>query len=156
MSVDGSTQTQDFYIEGIQDFDIYINEISIEIEDGGSPAPADFGDINGGVANGVQCIWSSNVNGEVIMSPDMKTNKDFFRWANKSDGIGTGTDVFLLDNSGGGTTKSYLPRIDLSEKYGPQFGVRLQKGKQDRLTFRVRDNLTSLTSFTAIASGMYF
>jgi hypothetical protein len=68
--------------------------------------------------------------------------------------IGTGSDAYLADVSGGGTEKSYLPTIDLEETFGVRYGIRLRKGTTDKLTFKIRDDLTGLTTHNAIGYGI--
>lgn len=63
------------------------------------------------------------------------------------------TEAFLADVSGGGTEKSYLPAIDFKEIYGLPWGLRLRKGTKDRLIFRIQDNLSTISTFNAIATG---
>jgi len=64
------------------------------------------------------------------------------------------SEAFLADVSGGGTSKSYLPMIDMAETYGLPFGLRLKKGTTDKIFFRINDNLTGLDKFNAIAYGL--
>jgi hypothetical protein len=43
--------------------------------------------------------------------------------------------------------------MDITESYGLPWGLRLKKGTNDRLVFRVQDDLTGLSTFNAIATG---
>ena len=155
MSVNGSSSPVEFSILASEEFDIYIKSISLVIGDGGSPALNKFGALSA-LSNGVEWIHFNQNQGEYTLHEGIKTNLEFIRLAVDTAGIGTGTDAFLADVSGGGTEKSYLPNIDLAETYGLPFGVRLTKGTTDRLTFRINDNLTGLTTFNAIAYGIRF
>lgn len=152
MSVDGSTVNVDYYIKASQDVDIYIKYITVEIGDGGSPALNKFGNLNA-LTDGVAFYWDTQQEPLYELHEGIKTNKSFIRISSDSAGFGDGTNAFLADVSGGGTEKSYLPNMDMAEIYGLQWGLRLRKGTNDRIIFRVRDDLTGLTTFNAIGTG---
>jgi hypothetical protein len=152
MNVDGTAGQKDFYVSANPNYDIYIKYITIEIGDGGSPALNKFGAL-AALANGVGFYWDTQEEGEYELHEGIKTNKEFIRIASDTAGIGTGVDAFLADVSGGGTEKSYLPNMDMTEIYGLPWGLRLRKGTTDRLIYRVRDNLTGLITFNAISTG---
>jgi hypothetical protein len=67
--------------------------------------------------------------------------------------VGTGTDAYLLDVSGGGTENTYLPVINFTDIFGFPWGVRIKKATNDILSFRINDNLAGLVTFNAIAYG---
>ena len=153
MTVDGSTDFVDFYITASPDYDIYIKYITCEIGDGGAPALNKFGALTA-LTNGVAFYWDTTEEPLYELHEGIKTNKEFIRIASDTAGIGTGTEAFLADVSGGGTEKSYLPNMDMEELYGFNWGLRLRKGTNDRIVYRVQDNLTGLTTFNAIATGI--
>lgn len=155
MRVNGSTTTVDFYITAVPDYDIYIKYISVEISDNGSPNLNGFGAL-GALSNGVKWTWFTQEEGDYELHEGIKTNKEFIRIGTDTAAIGTGTDAFLADVSGGGTAKSYFPSIDISESYGLPWGLRLRKGTTDKIIFTVQDNLTSLVTFNAVAYGIRF
>jgi hypothetical protein len=152
MGVNGGTNYVDFYISSQKDYDVYIKYITIEIGDGGSPALNKFGAL-AELTNGVAFYWDSQTEPLYELHEGIKTNKEFIRIASDTAGIGTGIDAFLADVSGGGTEKSYLPNMDMTELYGLPWGLRLKKGTNDKIIFRVQDNLTGLSTFNAIATG---
>jgi hypothetical protein len=152
MTVNGATNSVDFYITASPDFDIYIKYITVEIGDGGAPALNKFGALNA-LSNGVAFYWDTQIEPLYELHEGIKTNKEFIRIASDTGAIGTGTDAYLADVSGGGTEKSYLPNIDMKEIYGLPWGLRLRKGTLDKIIFRVQDDLTGLTTFNAIATG---
>lgn len=152
MAVDGSTNFVDFSINATAEYDIFIKYITCEISDGGSPALNKFGALSA-LTNGVAFYWNTQEEDLYELHEGIKTNKEFIRIASDTAAIGTGTDAFLADVSGGGTEKSYFPNIDMEEIYGFKYGLRLRKGTLDKLIFRVQDNLTGLTTFNAIATG---
>jgi len=152
-TIDGSTNNVDFYIKAVPEFDIYIKSISVVIGDGGSPALNKYGALTA-LTNGVEWSTFDQANGSYILHDGIKSNLEFIRIGVDTAGIGTGTDAFLADVSGGGTEKSYLPTIDMSETFGMQYGVRLRKGSTDKIVFTVKDDLTGLITHNAIAYGI--
>jgi len=152
MAVDGSTNFVDFYIGAHQEEDIYIKYITCEIGDGGTPALNKFGALPE-LTNGVAWLWVNQKDPDYTLHEGIKTNKEFIRIASDTGAIGDGVLAYLADVSGGGTEKSYLPNIDMTEIYGLPWGLRLRKGTNDRIIFRVQDDLTGLSTFNAIATG---
>ena len=143
----------DFYIEASEDFDIYIKSISVQIGDGGTPTLDKFGALSA-LSTGVQWMYFNQQQGEYTLHDGIKTNLEFIRIGVDTAGIGTGTDAFLADNSGGGSEKSYLPTIDITETFGLPWGLRLKKGTTDRIFFRINDDMSGLITFNAIAYGI--
>jgi len=152
-AVDGSSTSVEFYISASPDVDIYIKSISILIGDGGNPALNKYGALTA-LTNGVEWRLSSQDTGDYILHDGIKSNLEFIRLAVDTAGIGTGTDAFLADVSGGGTEKSYLPTIDLAETFGLRYGIRLRKGTTDKMVWKINDDLTGLTTHNAIAYGI--
>lgn len=152
MGINGSSTNVDFYISAAKDFDIYIKYISVEIGDGGNPNLNGFGALNA-LTNGVGWIWFSQEEGEYELHEGIKTNKEFVRIGTDTASIGTGVDAYLADVSGGGSEKSYLPAIDIKESYGMPWGFLLRKSTTEKIVFRVRDNLSNLTTFNIVAFG---
>lgn len=153
LSINGSSTSQDFYISASEDYDIYVKYISAEIGDGGSPSLNKFGALTA-LTNGVAFYWFTQEQGEYELHEGIKTNKEFIRISTDTGAIGTGVEAYLADVSGGGTEKSYLPNMDLSENYGLPWGLRLKKGSTDKVIFRVQDNLTGLTTFNIVSYGI--
>lgn len=153
MIVDGSSTNVDFSIDAFEDYDIYIKSISVEIADGGSPALDKFGSLSA-LTNGVGVYYFNQQEGEYEIHEGIKTNLEFIRMGVDTAAIGTGSDAFLADVSGGGTTKSYLPNIDIAETFGMPYGLRLRKGTTDKLIFRIKDDLAGLVRFNAIGYGI--
>lgn len=153
MNIDGSVTNVDFFVEGNPEYDTYIKYISVEISDTGTLALNKFGAENE-LSNGVEWVWFTQVEGEYQLHEGIKTNKEFIRIGTDTGAIGTGTDAYLADVSGGGTQKSYLPSIDISESYGLPWGLRLKKGSTDKIIFRVKDDLTGLSNFNIVCYGI--
>lgn len=152
MTVNGSINNSEFYISANDVYDVYIKYITIEIGDGGSPSLNKFGSLSA-LNNGVAFYWDTQVQPDYELHEGIKTNKEFVRIGSDTAAIGSGTEAFLADVSGGGTEKSYLPSIDFKEIYGLPWGIRLRKGTLDNLKFVIQDNLTGLSTFNAIATG---
>lgn len=152
MTVNGSINNSEFYISANDIYDVYIKYITIEIGDGGSPSLNKFGSLSA-LNNGVAFYWDTQVQPDYELHEGIKTNKEFVRIGSDTAAIGSGTEAFLADVSGGGTEKSYLPSIDFKEIYGLPWGIRLRKGTLDNLKFVIQDNLTGLSTFNAIATG---
>ena len=152
MAVNGGTTNVDFYIKASETYDINIKYISGEIGDGWSPALKKFDELPEST-NGVAFYWDTQQEPLYELHEGITTNKSFIRIASDSAGFADGTNALLADVSGGGTEKSYLPNMDMAEIYGLQWGLRLRKGTNDRIMFRVRDNLTGLSTFNAIGTG---
>jgi hypothetical protein len=155
MNVNGATNFVDYYIKASTEYDIYIKYITCEIGDGGTPALNNFGSL-AALTNGLGFYYDTQTEPLYVLHEGIKTNKEFIRIASDTGAIGTGTDAYLADVSGGGSEKSYLPNIDMNEIYGLQWGLRLRKGTKDRLLFRVQDDLSGITTFNAIATGIRF
>lgn len=155
MAVDGSVTAQTFSLRADPDRDIYVNSISVRIADGGSPNLNKFGNLTA-LTNGVGWEWVTSDLGVVVLHEGITTNLEFVRTGQKTAATGTGVDAFLSDVSGGGSSKAYLPIIDISEQYGKPWGLRLRKGTNDRLSFIVRDDLSTIDAFDGIAYGVQF
>ena len=153
MRVDGSSTSVDFKVSALDNRDVYIKYISAVIGDGGTPTLSKFGSLTS-LTNGVEILYVTQDLGDFVVHDGIKTNLEFVRFGSDTGAIATLVDAFLADVSGGATEKSYLPSIDLVEVFGLPFGLRLRAGTQDFLTFRVRDDLTALTTFNIIAYGI--
>lgn len=153
LTVDGSVNEVEFSVWADTEYDIYIRSLSVEIGDSGSPTLNKFGSLTA-LTNGVEMVNITTDLGEFVLHEGIKTNKEFIRLGVDTFSIGTGTDAFLADVSGGSSTKSYLPVVDIQETYGLPFGLKLRRATEDRLTFRVRDDLTGLDVFDIIAYGI--
>jgi hypothetical protein len=153
MVVDGSSTNVEYSVSAGTERDIYIKYISLAIGDGGSPELNKFGAVTA-LTNGVQWTWNSQELGAVVLHDGIKTNLEFVRMGNATGAIGTGVDAYLAEASGGGAEKTYLPSIDLAVLFGLAYGIRLRVGTTDKITFTIRDNLTSLLTLDAIAYGL--
>ena len=156
MAVNGSTNAVPFYVSALQDYDLYIKQISVNISDTGSPNLTKFANLSA-LTNGVSWSWFTQSEGDYTLHEGIKTNREFMRLGTASSLFGDGANAFLADVSGGGTEKAYLPLIDIAPQFGMPWGLRLLKGSTDRIEFKVNDNLSTIAgSFNIIAYGMRF
>jgi hypothetical protein len=154
MAVNGSVTAVDFGLYAIDDHDVYVRTLSVIIGDGGTPALNKFGALSE-LANGVEISYKTSRDGTLIVHEGITTNLEFIRLgAATALAIGTGSEAFLADVSGGGTEKSYLPTIDLVQAFGLPWGLKLSRGSSDTLNFKVQDDLTGLITFNVIAYGI--
>jgi len=155
MIVNGSVTPQLFFVQADPEEDIYIKSISLEIGDSGNFSLNDFGAL-AALTNGVRWVYFTQDNGQDVLHDGIKTNKEFVRLGVNTAGIGDGTTAFLADVSGGGSTKSYLPIIDMGITFGMPWGLKLRRGSKDLLVFEVNDALAGMDIFNAIAYGIKF
>jgi hypothetical protein len=141
------------------DEDIFALPFRSYFTDNGLPSGVNTMNVDGStnyvtaLTNGVAFYWDSQKEPLYELHEGIKTNKEFIRIASDTGAIGTGTEAYLADVSGGGTEKSYLPNMDMTEIYGLPWGLRLKRNSLDKIIFRVQDNLTGLSTFNAIATG---
>ena len=152
MAVNGSVTEVAFKITASNKFDVFIKSISVDIGDGGTPNLNGFGALSA-LSNGVELVYFTLNQGEFVMHDGIKTNKEFVRLGQATGAIGTGADAYLADVSGGATEKSYLPQLDITATFGIDAGLLIRRGSSDAIILRVRDNLSALTTFNAIAYG---
>lgn len=152
MNVNGATTPVEFYVSGSSEYDVYIKYISVEISDNGSPSLNKFGALTA-LTNGIEWSWFNESEGNYILHEGIKSNIEFIRIASDTGAIGTGVDAYLADVSGGGTAKSYLPNLDISEVFGIPYGLKIRKATTDKIIFKVSDDLTGLVKFDIIAHG---
>ena len=151
MLVDGSTNSQLFYISAKSDVDIYIKTLSIRVADG-SAVLNKFGNL-AALPNGCDLIFFNNDLGEVVIQDEMKTNLDIVRVGLSTPTIGSGSTAFRADTSGAGTD-TYLPFIDLSQTFGFPWGLRLKKGTNDRIGFSINDDVSAMDGFDIKGFGI--
>lgn len=141
----------DFTVEAVQGFDSYVKTISIEVTDT-NPLGRLFGALPR-LTNGVEFIHVTQAGGERILTT-FRSNFELIRLGGPSTPAwGSGTSAFLFPNAVAQNADSYLIAIDLAVSLGMAYGLKLAVGSTDKFIFRVQDDLTGLTSFTAIVSG---
>jgi hypothetical protein len=140
-----------FKIEASPKFDTYVKTISIEIADA-SATLSKFGNI-AALANGITIDWFTSSNGLIPVSSDLKTNWDFIRLAGGQPAFGSGTSAFRASNVSG-SSEGYIPFIDVAGVFGLIYGLQLRKGTNDSIVFSIKDDISTVDSFNAIAYGL--
>lgn len=144
MRVNGATTNVPFYIAADDDFDYFVKTISIKVADAGATLDK-FGNLSA-LTNGVEFKWFNQKTGDLIIHEGFKTNISFFRL--------TPQNPVITDLSGAGAD-SIIVYCDLARLFGNPWGLRLVKGTTDRISFTVKDNLsTGLDEFNIIAYGI--
>lgn len=153
MNVDGSVTAQDFYVESIAEEDIFIKSINFLVSDGGTVTLDKFGSL-AALTNGLSIIYFTKDLGERTLISGINTNLLLNRICGSgAQEIGSGTDSFRADTSGGGSSDTYLPVMNFEELFGFRFGIRLNRGTQDKIIIRVNDDLSALTAMDALILG---
>lgn len=137
MDIDGSTTTVDYFFEPGAGETWYIDSITMLIQDPGSMDVLDFGAISSGLTNGTQVIYKRSSTENVITN--MQDNGDIamcFRGQIVSTG-GDGGAGFLDD------VDTYLATMKLD------IPIKLVGDDNDRILFRIRDDVTTLSFFRA-------
>jgi hypothetical protein len=149
MRVDGSITPVEFWVNASQDYDTYVKSISVIISDAGATMD-EFGAL-AALTNGVEFCWVSEELGGIVIHEGLTSNFDFVKLADGKPAFGTGASSFRANNING-TSEGYIPVIDLTTFSG-MHGIRLRKGTNDRLVFKIQDNITTIDRFDAEAKG---
>jgi len=152
MRVDGSTTNVEFYIAAEKDKDKYVKTVSIVIADALATL-SEFGNLNAALTNGVVLEWNTTDLGVVTIADALKTNFDFVRLGLGNPAFGDGAGAFRGGNIVT-TSEGYLPVIDFASMFGLPWGLRLRAGTTDKVIFRIRDDVTAIDQFDAIAYGI--
>ena len=142
---------QEFSVNADPDFDTWIKTISTEVTDT-NPSASQFGALTR-LVNGVSFVWISEGTGERVLAT-IRSNFELIRFGSTSTPAwGAGTTAFTIQNAIGQNDDSYLISVDLNALLGFRWGLRLRKGTNDRILWRVQDDLDGLLSFTSICGG---
>ena len=142
---------QEFSVNADPDFDTWIKTISTEVTDT-NPSASLFGALDR-LTNGVSFVWISEGVGERVLAT-IRSNFELIRFGSTSTPAwGAGTGAFTITNAVGQNDDSYLISVDLNALLGFRWGLRLRKGTNDRIIWRVQDDLDGLISFTSICGG---
>jgi hypothetical protein len=152
MKVDGSSSEVRFTIEADATKDKYIKTISFLISDA-SATLSEFGNLNSALANGCKLSWQSQEEGEIVISDQLTTNFEFVRLCVGNPSFGDSAGSFRASNITS-TSEGFLPVLDVSSVFGLPFGFRLRAGTTDKLVLTIRDNVTGVDQFDAIAYGL--
>jgi hypothetical protein len=108
----------------------------------------EFADANTALTNGVRLFYVDNKGAEIEIG-NYKNNTDFMR-ASLRDGI----SIDNWEARGFGTVGDYgfLISIDLTQLM-PPYGVKLDRGTQQKMTITIRDDCTDADTFNCKAFG---
>jgi hypothetical protein len=140
-----------FFIKASTENDIYIKSISIVISDQNATLEK-FGAISV-LTNGVQLTWSTLKQGEIPLHDNLRRNFDFVRLSGGEPAFGSTANAFRADKISG-NSEGYLPFLDMQRIFGMPWGIRLNKGTTDSVQFIIRDDITAIDQFNAIAYGI--
>ena len=153
MNVNGSVTSVDFSIEADNVREKSVKSMFISIVDAGASL-SEFGNLPA-LTNGVEFIWQSQDFGEIVIANELKSNFDFVAFAGGSPAYGNGATAFIAPNVIG-NEEAIIAFIDFQKLFGFEYGIPLRKGTKDKLIFRINDNVSGVTSFTAIGYGNKF
>lgn len=146
MSVDGSSTNQEFYITASNTSDRYITSISIIIGYSASGKPFQWADTTA-LTNGIRFFYESQ-RGTIDIDSAIKSNSELLRLANDNI-INSDWEVRHV---GALNDYGYFIKINLNE-FSPYFGIKLDKGSNQRLVMNIRDDVTAATTFNTEAIG---
>ena len=154
LTVAGSpTSPIDAFVKARSDGDLYIKAVNMVIEGTGNLALEDFGDISGGLTNGIDTfIQNEDVKFPITQVP-IFTNLDAIRIGTLTPAIGTDASAFRIKQTQGGGDTLYNPVWDMTKLSAGVEGVVLSANTNQRLGITINDDLTGLTSFTIIVLG---
>lgn len=145
MGVDGSVTNVDFYIPAHETEDRYITTLNFIVAYGSSGSPYLWADATA-LTNGCRLFYDS-IRGERDIHDGIQSNQDFFRLTfSQIDTTWEVRHVGALNDYG------YFITMDLT-KLGLPFGIKLDRGTNQHLTMRIRDNVTDADIYNCIAYG---
>ena len=148
MLVDGSVNTQNFFIQAEPDVDVYISSISFLISDAGASL-SEFGGITA-LTNGCR-LYYSDKNGEITIGDSLVSNFEFVRLCLGNPAFGSGNGAFLANNVVG-ASEAFIPVLDF-KNFGFKWGLKLEAGTVNKLEFDINDNVSGIDAFNIIAYG---
>jgi hypothetical protein len=154
MTVDGSAVSVDFSVGADATKTRYIKTIELIISDGSGPRLRDFGG-GSALSVGLQFLWESQA-GTTLEVGNVRSNFEALKLSAFQPAFGTGSAAFRLNDAIANNVDAYVAVIDMERTFGFPWGLPLIRGTLDRLTFRVRDDLTGVSSVTARGFGTQF
>lgn len=146
MGVDGSVTNVDFYISADSVNDRYITTLNFAVAYGSIGKPYLWAD-GAALTNGTRLFYE-NPRGEVDIHEGMKSNQDLFRLTFNQ--IPTAWEVRHVNAN---NDYGYFISMDLT-KLSSAFGLKLDRGTDQRLICRIRDDAGTLAdTFNVIAYG---
>ena len=153
MNVNGSVTSIDFSINADNFREKSVKSMFVSIVDAGASL-SEFGNLTA-LTNGVEFIWQSQDFGEIVIANELKSNFDFIAFGGGSPAFGSAASSFIASNVIG-QEEAVITFIDFQKLFGFEYGIPLRKGTKDKLLFRINDDTSGVTSFTAIGYGNQF
>ena len=136
----------DFYVEANETDDRYITVVSFVIADEGAKFSL-FGAI-AALTNGCRFFYESDTAVVDVAYTPLQTNWAFVRMSLMK----TPEAEMKVQKDVEGKVDAYVPVIDFT-KILPPFGIKLDRGSNQRIVLQVRDDTTGVDSFNAVAYG---
>jgi len=137
----------DYYVEADEDNDIYITRISFILGYGTSAQGWEFADANTVLVNGVQVFYEDTEGNQItIINP--KNNYSFHRASNSP----ISTTAWEARGFWAAGDFGYFVNVSLKDIM-PPYGIKLDRGTNQRLTVRIRDNCSDADLFNCRAFG---
>lgn len=137
MDVNGATTPQDFSFAPQSGEVYYLESLSFYLLDAGSPDPNDFGNIDGGLTNGLQII--ARIGGVEYEIGNITDNMQVVGFFSDNVVLQEGLADFLNNDD------MFLGNKNFRQP------IRLNGDTNDALIFRVRDNLNGLDELEVVA-----
>lgn len=143
----------DAFVQARPDGDIYFTTVNIFVEGSGNISLEDFGDISGGLVNGL----GSFIENEGVKTPiteiPLRTNISLIRFGTLTPGLGGDDTAFRGKQAQGAGDTFYNPVWDLKRLSAGGEGVVLAAGTNQRMGVTIQDDMTSLISFDILFEG---
>jgi len=147
MGIDGSVTPVDFWIPADEDNDRYISTLSFICGYASSAQLWEFADANTALTNGIRVFYTdTNGNERTIMNP--KTNYGFQR----ASLIPFSTSTWESRGFAAAGDYGWLATVPL-DRLVPPFGIKLDRGTNQRLTITIRDDCTDAVLFNCNVFG---
>jgi len=145
MSVDGSLTNVDFWVHADPYDDRYITTLNFLVGYGTSGQGNEWAD-GSGLGNGSR-LWYSSQRGEVDIHDRIRYNQDMFRL--QFDAF---TDAWEIRHINATNDYGYFITLDLT-KMGLPFGIKLDRGSNQKLVMTIRDDARNADAFNCICYG---
>lgn len=157
MRVDGSVTPQEFFIDANDEFDTYITSLCFTISaENATITLNEFANLPA-LTNGCELIFQDSINGDITIAGSLQTNFDLIQMCRfkPTYGLATGS-VFKVPSAIPGATLpdtifGVLKFADYGYDREYTAGIKLKAGSSDRLTFRINDDITGLTTTDILA-----
>jgi len=150
MLVNGSSDNKLFTVDASPNYDRHILTMAFQIQDVGSSIKK-FGNINP-LSNGCQLFYEDATLGDIYLHDALTSNFDFVQMCLFNPSFGRSSDVFQVKNAAG-SNEAYVPVLDIRSVFGMLYGVKIPKGSNRRIVFKIRDNVSGIDAFDCKVFG---